>query len=143
MMRHTAIALIVISAFAGSLSGQSPVVALKSGAKVYIAEMPDGFDTYLKSALIKKKVPLSVVGSKDDADFEITGTSESQKAGAAKKLLRGSFHSDEQASISIAHIKSGEIVFAYSVNKKDSLHGKQSTAEACAVHIKDELDNKK
>jgi len=105
--------------------------------------MPDDFDSYLKAALTKKKVPFSVVSSKEDADLEITGTSETQKAGAAKMIFRGSFHSDEQASISIADIKSGEIVFAYSVNKKDSLHGKQSTAEACAVHIKDELEKKK
>ena len=40
-------------------------------------------------------------------------------------------------------VKSGEIVFAYSVNKKDSVHGKQSTAESCAVHIKDDIEKNK
>lgn len=129
--------------FLAGSTAQVSNASLKSGAKVFVNVMPDNFDTYLKSALIKKKVQLTVVDRKEDADFEISGTSESQKAGAAKKLLRGSFHSDEQASISISDLKSGEIVFAYSVNKKDSLHGKQSTAEACAVHIKDELEKKK
>jgi hypothetical protein len=28
-------------------------------------------------------------------------------------------------------------VFAYAVNKKNSLHGRQSAAEACAKHMKD------
>ena len=77
------------------------------------------------------------------ADFEITGTSETEKASAAKKVIMLNFHSDEQASISITDLSSGEVVFAYSVNKKNSAHGKQSTAEACAVHIKDEFDKKK
>jgi hypothetical protein len=117
--------------------------ALKPGAKVFINAMPDGFDSFLKSALTKKKVPLTIVDAKETADLEMTGTSESQKAGVAKKLFMGSWQSDEQATISIADLKSGEIVFAYSVNKRNSAHGKQSTAEACAVHIKDELEKKK
>ena len=40
----------------------------------------------------------------------------------------------------MADLKSGEVVFAYSVNKKDSAHGKRSTAEACAIHMKDEIE---
>ena len=142
-MRSTLFAAALIVVAAPVAPAQTGKPALKPGARVFINSMPDDFDTYLKAALTKKKVPLSVVGSKEDADLEITGTSETQKAGAAKMIFRGSFHSDEQASISIADIKSGEIVFAYSVNKKDSAHGKQSTAEACAVHIKDELEKKK
>jgi hypothetical protein len=49
--------------------------------------MPDNFDTYVKSALQKKEVPVQVVASRDEAEFEIQGTSESQKAGAAKKIF--------------------------------------------------------
>jgi hypothetical protein len=124
------------------LHGQNQV-AFKPGAKVFVAPMQDGFDTYLKAALQKKKVPITIVGSKDDADFAITGSSETQKAGTAKKLIRLDWHSDEQASVSIANLKTSEIVFAYSVNKQSSAHGKQSTAEACAKHIKDELGKKK
>jgi len=116
--------------------------ALKAGAKVFIAPMPDGFDSFLKSAMEKKKVSLTIVESREKADFEITGSSETQKAGAAKKIIRLNWHSAEQASISISDLKSGEVVFAYSVNKESSAHGKQSTAEACAKHIKESLQKK-
>ena len=116
---------------------------LTPGAKVFVHPMADGFDTYFKAALEKKKVPVVVVASREEADYEIKGSSETQKAGAAKKIMLGSWHSDEQASISIAGIKSGEVVFAYSANKKNSAHGKQTTAEACAKHLKDEIDKKK
>jgi hypothetical protein len=133
----------VVGLLASAAGAQSGAKAFAPGAKVFVDAMPDGFDTLLKSAFEKKKVPMTIVTSKDQADFEITGSSESQKATTAKKIIRLSFHSDEQASVSIADLKSGEVVFAYSVNKQDSAHGKQSTAEACAKHIKDALEKKK
>ncbi len=122
--------------YAGALSSQNKS-ALKPGATVFIASMPDGFDGYLKSAMEKKKVPLTIVDSREKAAFEITGTSETQKASTAKKIIRLNWHSAEQASIAISDLKSGEVVFAYSVNKESSAHGRQSTAEACAKHIKE------
>jgi hypothetical protein len=84
-----------------------------------------------------------VVDTSDQAEFEIKGTSETQKAGTAKKIFMGSWHSDEQASISVTSVQSGEIVFAYSANKKNSAHGKQSSAEACAKHLKEAIEKKK
>jgi hypothetical protein len=52
------------------------------------------------------------------------------------------WHSNEQASITVSERRSGEVVFAYSVNKKSSAHGKRSTAEACAKHLKDQIEGK-
>jgi|SRR5687767_14024555 hypothetical protein len=116
---------------------------LRPGATVFIHSMPDGFDSYFKTALKAKKVPVVVVETRDSADLEIRGTSETQKAGAAKKIFMGSWHSDEQASISVTSVQSGEVVFGYSVNKKNSAHGKRSTAEACAKHLKEAIEKKK
>jgi hypothetical protein len=110
---------------------------IPKGAKVFVAPM-DGFDVALKKALADKKVPVEVVEKREDAAYEITGAAESKKASTAKKLIMGSFHSDEDASIKVADLKSGEIMFAYAVHKKDSAHGQRSTAEACAKHLKDE-----
>jgi hypothetical protein len=115
--------------------------AIPAGSTVYIAPM-DGFETFLKAALQKKEVPVVIVEDKDKADFEITGASNSQKASTAKKIFRGSWHSREEASINVANIKTGEIVFAYSAHKENSAHGKQSSAEACAKHLKDRVSEK-
>lgn len=117
--------------------------ALKPGVKVFVHSMPNDFDRFFKAALTKKKVPVIVVDTREGADFEIKGTSESQKAGAAKKIIMGSWHSDEQASISVTSVQSGEIVYAYSANKKNSAHGQQTTAEACAKHFREALERKK
>jgi hypothetical protein len=113
---------------------------IPKGTKVFIAPIADGFDTYLKDAIAKKKVPVEITATRDQADYEITGAAESQKAGTAKKVIFGNWHSREEASITVSNIKSGEVVWAYSVHEEASTHGKRSSAEACAKHLKDEIE---
>lgn len=74
------------------------------------------------------------------AAYVITGTSDEKKAGAAKMLVFGQIHSDNAASMQMVDQKTGAVVFAYAVNKKNTLHGQQTTAEACAKHLKEQLD---
>lgn len=74
--------------------------SIPSGSKVFVAPMA-GFEIYLIAALDKKNVPLTVVNDKSLADFEISGVSESQKAGWAKVAFTGSIHSSEEASINV------------------------------------------
>jgi hypothetical protein len=83
-----------------------------------------------------------VVDDKASADFEITGHSETQKASTAKKVIMWDWHSNEQASIQITNLKTSEVAFAYSANKQSSAHGKKSTAEACAKHLKEKIESK-
>lgn len=116
---------------------------IPAGSKVFIATMEDGFQDYLKAALQAKKVPVVVVEDKASADFEITGHSESEKASTAKKVIMWNWHSNEQASIQVTNLKTSEVAFAYSANKQSSAHGKKSTAEACAKHLKEKIESKK
>ena len=124
---------------ATSNNAVATTTAIPIGSKVFVAPMA-GFESYLIAALDKKKVPLTVVTDKSLADFEITGASESQKAGWAKMAFTGSIHSSEEASINVANLKTGTIAFAYAVNKGNSVHGKQSAAEACAKHLKEKME---
>jgi hypothetical protein len=117
------------------------VKSIPAGAKVFLEPM-GGFETYLKAAMAKKKVPLQIVEDKAQAEFIITGHSESQKASTAKKVIMGNFHSNEDASINVSSVKTGGIVFAYEAHKDSSAHGEQSTAEACAKHLKDQIEGK-
>ncbi|HXO37835.1 MAG TPA: hypothetical protein VN872_04325 [Candidatus Acidoferrum sp.] len=114
---------------------------IPANSKIFIAPM-GGFEDDLKAAIQSKKVPVVLVTDKDQADYEIAGTSDTEKAGTAKKVIMWNWHSNEQASITVTERKSGEVVFAYSVNKKSSAHGKRSTAEACAKHLKDQIEGK-
>jgi hypothetical protein len=107
---------------------------MPSGSKVYVAPM-GGFENYVVAGIVKKKVPVVIVADRDKAEYEIKGSAETEKAGWAKMLFMGSQNSNEQASINVTEIKSGNVVFAYSVNKLNSYKGKQSAGEAIGKHL--------
>lgn len=124
------------------LSASAPVsTRIVSGATVFISPM-DGFENYLAAALQKKGVPLVPVGTKEQATYVLSGTSEEKKPGAAKIIFMGQIHADDAASVQMMDRSTGAIVFAYAVNKKNTLHGQQTTAEACAKHLKEQIEKK-
>jgi hypothetical protein len=108
---------------------------IPSYSKIYVAPMA-GFENYIIAGFRSKKVPLIVVVDKSKANYEISGVSESEKAGWAKMLFVGSQQSNETASIKVADLKTGAVIFGYSVHKTNSARGRQSAGEACAKHIK-------
>jgi hypothetical protein len=124
---------------------KTPVVtdeALPAGARIFIAPMPNGFETYVAAGLEKKKVPVVVIVDRDKVDYELSGVSDTDKAGWAKILFLGSQQTNEAASIKILNLKTGNIVFAYSVNKTNSFKGKQSAGEAVAKPINETIENR-
>jgi hypothetical protein len=124
---------------------KNPVITnepLPSGARIYIAPMPSGFETYVAAGLEKKKVPVVLVTDRDKADYELSGVSDSDKAGWAKMLFLGSQQTNEAASIKIVNLKTSNVVFAYSVNKTNSVRGKPSAGEAVAKHINEKIENR-
>ncbi len=133
------IASIVTGALAADKNAP-PSQKIPKGAKVFVAPIAEGFDSYLKDAIGKKKVPVEITANRDQADYEISGTADTQKASTAKKLIMGNWHSREEASITLSNIKSGEVVWAYSVHQEASTHGKRSSAESCAKHLKDAIE---
>lgn len=112
---------------------------IPSGARVYIAPMMNGFDNYVAAGLQQKKVPVVLVADRSKAEYEISGFAETDKAGWAKMLFLGSQQTNETASVKMVNLKTGMVVFAYSVNKGNSVRGKQSAGEACAKHIKEKI----
>lgn len=111
---------------------------IPSGSRVYVAPM-GGFENYVIAGILKKKVPVSIVSDRDKAEYEIRGAAETEKAGWAKMLFMGSQNTNEQASINVQEIKSGAVVFAYSVNKLNSVRGKQSAGEAIGKHLNEAI----
>jgi hypothetical protein len=115
---------------------------LPQGARLYVAPISNGFETYITAGIEKKKVPVVVVAERSKADYELTGVSDSDRAGWAKMLFLGSQQTNEAASIKIVNLKTGNVVFAYSVNKTNSVRGKQSAGEAVAKHINEKIENR-
>ncbi len=99
----------------------------------------DGFESYLSAAIMKKKVPVLIVDDASKADFIVTGSSRVDKAGWAKTIFV-SPNPHATASIAIKNAASGVIVFAYNVDKANAVRAGQSTAEACAKHLKEFIE---
>jgi len=118
-----------------TFAADKPTQKIPSGSKIYVAPM-GGFENYVIAGIQKKKVPVIIVTDREKADFEITGGSESDKANWAKMLFVGTQASAEQASVVVRDIRAGEVVYSYSVNKINSVRGKQSTGEAIGKHLK-------
>jgi len=145
-VRHFHIACAVVLCIAGSaLAQQGPVTqdanaSIPAGARVFIAPIEGGFDIYLAAAMHKKEVPIVLVADKSKADYELSGVTESEKAGWAKVVFWGNTSSSEQASVKIVNLKTGIVSWGYNVNKSSSARGKQSSAEACAKHLKEKIE---
>jgi hypothetical protein len=123
-----------------SAGNHNPVNAIKipAGSKIYVAPMA-GFESYVVAGIMKKKVPVAIVNDRDKADYEINGAAETQKAGWAKIVFTGNDSTNEEASINVTEIKTGAIVFAYSVHKGNSVRGKQSAGEAIGKHLNEAI----
>jgi hypothetical protein len=141
--------------FGASLSAQQAVLSpapttetaplhdtmrIAPGSKLFIEPM-DGYETYLSAAILKKKVPVMVVDDRSKADFVMTGGSHVDKAGWAKTIFVSPLPHAE-ASVSIKDAHSGNLVFAYNVDKSNAARANQSTAEACAKHLKEAIEKK-
>lgn len=106
---------------------------LPASSKIYVHPM-DGFETYIAAAFQKKKVPVILVANREQADFEMKGNSERDKAGWSKRLF-GSGRDAVRASIQISSIKSGTIVCAIASDKSDAWSGMKSAAEHIAKNV--------
>ena len=63
--------MVVLAMGSSSLAAQLP-----RNGKIYIEELPLDLHIYLKAEIIKKKVPLTVVPSTDQADYILKGTAQ-------------------------------------------------------------------
>ena len=113
---------------------------IPKGARLFIGPIEGGYDIYLSAAMHKKEVPVIIVTDRAKADFELSGVTESERAGWAKTIFLGNSSTSEQASIKVVNLKTGTVVFGYNVNKSSSARGKQSSSESCAKHLKEKIE---
>ena len=119
---------------------QDANATIPAGARVFIGGIEGGYDIYLAAAMHKKEVPIVMVTDRAKADFELSGVSETEKAGWAKIVFWGNTSSNEQASVKMVNLKTDTVVWGYNVNKSSSARGKQSSAESCAKHLKQKIE---
>ena len=121
--------------------------AQMSYPKIYIA--PDnGFESYLAGAFTKKSVPAQMVQTEEAADYILKPAPVEQKPeSTGGKIARCMFaycagiEGSQTASVTLIDAKTKAVVWAYNVKKGGSSNF-QSSAEACAKHLKQWLEHK-
>jgi hypothetical protein len=114
---------------------------IPAGSKVYVNDIRGmgGFENYLAAAFKKKKVALLIVTDRSQADFEITGYAENQKAGWAK-IIFGSGRPESEASIQVVNLRTSVVAYAVASYKVDAWNGKKSTAEHLAKNLRQKME---
>jgi hypothetical protein len=110
-------------------------------SKVYVNQIQgfDGFENYLVAAFKKKAVDLLVVSDRSQADFEITGFADHNRAGWAK-IIFGSGLPESEASIQVVNLKTSVVAYAVASYKVDAVNGKKSTAEHLAKNLRQKME---
>jgi len=114
---------------------------IPAGSRVYVADIYGlpGFENNLVAAFQKKRVDMIVVADRAQADFEINGFAQSQKAGWAK-IIFGTGLPESEASIQLVNLRTGVIAYAVASYKVDSLNGNKSTAEHLAKNLRQKME---
>jgi uncharacterized protein (DUF736 family) len=140
-LRYSYAFALLISAFLPVANAQAPPHPhIVAGSRIFIEPM-NGFETDLAAAVIKKHVPVMVVDNEKNADYIITGSNETIKAGWAKTIFITPSPADH-ASITVTDPVTGQVVYAYAWDKLGAIRGSQSAAEGIAKHLKNFIDKK-
>lgn len=112
---------------------------------VFLEPTEDGFHTYVAAALHKKKVPVTVVVTREQADFVLGSAAvEEEQVTTGRKWVNCLFAycagNEDKASTSVVLVDaSGTVIWSYSVNKGRGAKNRQSMAEAIAKHLGNHL----
>jgi hypothetical protein len=132
--------------FAPVLFAQVPVQP-----KIYMAPSNGTtfiFSVNLAAAFVKKAVPASIVSDISEADYILQSTPVTSKVESAGSVIARCLFlycagaaGSNTVSIELIDEKNGLVVWAYTVKKAGS-GNYQSSAEACAKHLKAWLEHK-
>lgn len=118
-----------------------PAFAQPIKPKIFIAPA-EGFESYLAAGFTKKEVPAEIVTDESKADFVLRATPVDQHPeSTGSKVARCLFlycigmEGTHTVSIQLVNAQSQSVVWAYNVRKAGD-HNFQSSAEACAKHLK-------
>ena len=125
----------------------SPINTKIENPRIFIAPS-EGFESYLAAAFTKKHVPAQIVADKGRVDYILSAPPVQEKPeSAGGKIARCLFaycagiEGSQAASVTLTDVRTNVVVWAYNVRKEGSKNY-QSSAEACAKHLKEWLERK-
>ena len=127
----------VVSLFAGD---QDKI--LTRNAKVYIEEMENDLDGFLRAEMVKRKVPLKIILSPEEADYVITGNLVIQEKRSWHEGWLSAEKDHNIANIMVVDPKTKEMLWASEAGDRSwfwgalKRGGPRKTAERLAKNLK-------
>jgi len=136
---RTILVVLVVTTAIGLAHGQENVSAaagtrIPANSKIFVNPMEGGFETYIVAAIQKKKIPLVIVNDRANADFEIKGTVEKQKAGWAKTIFISPLP-EIDSTMQVVNTKTGVVSYSISSTKNMANRGRKGSAEHLAKNL--------
>jgi hypothetical protein len=123
------------SAAAVQSTGRSDASAVPS---VFIEPM-EGFDGILSVAFERKHVPLAPEVNEARATYVLQLKWPERDGNVVKASYRHEHHAGDVPTLQLVERKTGTIVFAYTLNRTNTWHGEQGTAETVASLLKEQI----
>ena len=105
-----------------------------------------GFAIYLTAAIRAKNVNAIITTDRTKAAYILETTSSHMKSLGGRPsiiddwtapVLPQNVKAHDDASVRLVNVATGDVVFAYAVDRNNTAHGMQTAAESCAKHLKD------
>jgi len=104
-----------------------------------------GFAIYLTAAIRAKHVNALVTTDRSKAAYILESTSSHMKSLGVKPsiiedwiapVFPQSVKAHDDAAVRLVNFATGDVVFAYAVDRDNTMHGRQTAAESCAKHLR-------
>lgn len=123
----------------GSSAMQPEGRSAASGVPSVFIEPMEGFDGILSVAFERKHVPLAPEIYESRATYVLKVMWPGESAGVVKADYTRSHRSNAVPTLQLVERSTGAIVVAYTLNRANTWHGEQSTAETFANLVKDQI----
>jgi hypothetical protein len=107
---------------------------IPKNSKIFISPMENGFDTYVTAAIQKKRIPVQLVATREQADYEIKGSVDKEKAGWAKTIFISPLPAID-ATMQVINVKTGVVAYSISSTKAAARRGRKGSAEHLAKNL--------
>lgn len=125
----------VVAQEKGSIGERIP-----KNSKIYVNPMENGFDTYVTAAIQKKHIPVQIVATREQADYEIKGSVDKEKAGWAKTIFISPLPAID-ATMQVINVKTGVVAYSISSTKAAARRGRKGSAEHLAKNLAQKMQD--
>ncbi|MFN8006397.1 MAG: hypothetical protein U0V70_05120 [Terriglobia bacterium] len=109
---------------------------IHTGAKIYVSPTPDDFDRYLMGEIQSQDLPIVLVRSRGEAEFEISLNSGPKQNDPKAQSVLPVGENKEIETLSVINLKTGQVVYSDTFHFGKGKRDNKSASEVCVKHLR-------